>query len=373
MKILIAPDKFKGSLSAEEVCLAIGKGIRGANKDIETIFHPMADGGDGSIAVLSRHLKFEKHEVNTSDPLGRPIQVPYFTHGESAFVELATASGYALLKQQEMNPLITSTAGTGKLILDAISKGYKHIYLFLGGSSTNDAGIGIAAALGYHFLDRNEQPLKAIGQNLASIQYIKPGTLFNSQQIQITLLCDVSNPLYGPNGAAYVYAPQKGASAEDVKFLDDGLRHFSQVVKDQLGVDISELPGGGAAGGIGAGLSALLNADIQAGFPTLSKLTKLEEQIKAADLVISGEGRLDAQSLQGKVISGMAQLCKKHNKPFVVFTGKNDLSSEKAKVLNIRQIFSVMEQAKDLQDAMGNGRDYLVKMAKRLVVQGISR
>ncbi len=361
MKILLAPDKFKGSLSAKEVCQAIEKGLKKQGRAVEAIAHPMADGGDGSLEVLADYLDLKSQEVQTFDPLGREIPVQYFTSSNAAFIEVASASGLVLLKQKERNPLKTSTFGTGKMIADALSKGYQQVYLFLGGSATNDAGMGIAAALGCRFLDEQRNVLQPIGENLSHIKSIKLPS--NFENIKMTLLCDVTNPLFGKNGAAYVYAPQKGAKIEDLVYLDKGLRNFSRVVQQQLGMDVSILSGGGAAGGIGAGLTALFGAKMEKGFDVIAKLTGLERQVQQADWVFSGEGKLDAQSLQGKVIDGVARFCRRYRKPLTLLVGKNDLQKREMEILGAEHIFSISERAENMEDAMMNGARYLEEMA----------
>lgn len=365
MKILIAPDKFKGSLSARKVCEAIQSGLQQQNEKFEIISHPMADGGDGSLEVLTEYLDLKNHQVQTVDPLGRIMTAEYFTSSDAAFIEVASASGLVLLKEEERNPLKTSTLGTGRMIADALTKGYQQIYLFLGGSATNDAGLGIAAALGGQFLDKNGKILEPIGENLAFIKQITCYSKFDFEKIKMTLLCDVRNPLFGKNGAAYIYAPQKGATEEQVRYLDGGLQNFSQVLFQQTDIDISNLAGAGAAGGIGAGLTALFGAKLQKGFTTIAKLTHFEQRIQRADWVISGEGKLDAQSLQGKVIDGIAELCKKYQKPLALFVGKNDLNLHEMDTLKVKHIFSISEKANNLVDAMTNGAQYLEEMAKR--------
>ena len=366
MKILIAPDKFKGSLSAKAVCQAIEKGLKKGDNHIEVISHPMADGGDGSLEVLADYLDLKSQTVQALNPLSREISTQYFTSSNAAFIEVASASGLVLLEEKERNPLKTSTFGTGKMIADALSKGYQQIYLFLGGSATNDGGMGIAAALGCQFLDEEKRVLQSIGENLLQIKSIKISSNFDFENINMTLLCDVTNPLFGKNGAAHVYALQKGASIKQIEYLDKGLRNFSRVVLQQFGMDVSSLSGGGAAGGIGAGLMALFGAKMERGFEVMAKLTDLEKQIQQADWVISGEGKLDTQSLQGKVIDGVAKLCKKHQKPLALFVGKNDLPKQKAEVLGAKYIFSISEKAENLQDAMLNGARYLEEMAREI-------
>ncbi len=367
MTILIAPDKFKGSLSALEVCEAIERGLDERGKPVEVIFHPMADGGDGSLAALKSHLNLEAQNILTIDPLGRAIHAEYYASGNAAFIEVASASGLVLLKEKERNPLKTSTLGTGKMMVDAITKGYQHIYLFLGGSATNDAGMGIATALGYQFLDQTKNILEPVGENLNKVQFIEPSLLTDLQNVKMTLLCDVTNPLHGSDGAAYVYAKQKGADEAQIVYLDNGLKHFGNVLQKQTGIPVAQLSGSGAAGGIGAGLVALFGAKLKSGFDTIAALTGLEEQIRAADWVISGEGKLDRQSLQGKVVDGLAKLCKQHDKPLTLFVGKNELREQDIADLGIKQVYAILAAAKDMEDAMSNGATYLEKMAARFI------
>jgi glycerate kinase len=363
MKVLLCPDKFKGSLSAKQVCEAIGTGLKKSQPESETVFHPMADGGDGSLEILSAHLDLRPKPVLTTDPLNRPITATYFTSTDAAFIELASASGLVLLKNGERNPLITSSFGSGKMIADALANGFQKIYLFLGGSATNDAGMGIAAALGCQFLGKNGEMLEPTGGNLPKVKSITPSRLFDFKKTKITLLYDVTNPLHGRDGAAHVYARQKGASEEQVAYLDDGLRHFSQILFKETGVEVASLPGSGAAGGIAASLVALFGANLENGFATIAELTGLEKQIQLADWVISGEGKLDGQSFQGKVVDGVAALCRKHGKPLVLFVGKNELTATEVQQLGAKQFFSIYDHATGLEDAMQNGAEYLEEMA----------
>ncbi|MEO1260786.1 MAG: glycerate kinase [Bacteroidota bacterium] len=367
MRVLIAPDKFKGSLSALEVCHAIRNGLEKNRKKIETVFHPMADGGDGSLEILAGHLQLKAQKINTTDPLGRTLSANYFTSSNAAFIEVASASGLVLLNKEERNPLLTSTYGTGKMIADAIQRGFNNIYLFLGGSATNDAGMGIATALGCQFLDAEKKLLQPAGGNLSEVHFIKKEIHFDLKKISLTLLCDVTNPLHGPAGAAHVYARQKGASNEQIKLLDEGLNHFGKIIFQQTGMEVHNIPGSGAAGGIGAGLVALFGAELKSGFAAIAELTGLEEHIKSADWVISGEGKLDVQSLQGKVVDGIARLCKKYRKPLTLFVGKNDLAQSELDKISVKNVFSIAETANDLEDAMQNGAYYLEKLSHQLI------
>lgn len=362
MKVLIAPDKFKGSLSAEEVCLAISKGLKKYSKVFKIKKLPMADGGDGSLEVLSNHLHLEEHFVEVTDPLGRPIKSSYLSHDKTAYIELAKASGLTLLSNDERNPMYTSSEGTGALILNAIENGFDHVVLMLGGSSTNDAGIGIAHALGFRFLDRYNHVLKPLGENLFNIKSILKPRLNILKNLQLDILCDVKNKMFGPRGAAFTYAKQKGANESQMEFLDAGLKHFAKVVETELNISISEFEGGGAAGAISAGLTAMLGGHIIDGFGFMSKQLDLESSIQNSDFIISGEGQLDQSSFEGKVIEGILNLSKVFEKKLALFVGNNTLGNE---VLQngLFDVKSIMDVAIDQDDAMLNGAGYLEKLA----------
>lgn len=366
MKVLIATDKFKGSRTAEEVGEAIKKGILRSHPRAKIQLHPMADGGDGSIDILAKQLALQKITLDTVNAIGDPISSFYYCSADAAFIETASASGIAQLTPEHQNPMHTSTVGTGKIIEHAISKGLKNIYLFLGGSATNDAGTGIAQALGYQFLDKAGNPLSPVGKNLIHIdQIIAPvHNRFNS--LDFKLLCDVENPFFGIQGAAHVYAPQKGANVDEVKALDKGLQKFAILLKEFCGKDISLLKGSGAAGGIAGGLVALLDAKLESGFSTIASLSNLEEKVKAADWVISGEGKLDQQSLEGKVIDGIAGLCEKHQKPLSLVVGINALSDQEFKKLAVWEILSITSISKNLEDAISNADQHLQCLGSQL-------
>jgi glycerate 2-kinase len=362
--ILIAPDKFKGSLSAAEVAQAIARGIQQSYPLAHCILHPMADGGDGSLSILTDFLNGEIITVDSLDPLGRPIKASYLLVDKKAFIELAAASGIVLLEETERNPLLTSTRGTGLLMKDALTRGAEQLFLFAGGSATNEAGIGIAHGLGFRFLDQDHKELEPIGENLIRIAAIKAPKEFPS--FSLIVLSDVTNPLYGPNGAAQVYARQKGADADAIAWLENGLIHFANLVKGQFAISIETLEGGGCAGGVGAGCVALLGASIQNGFEALSQMTGLELRIQAADLVITGEGRMDTQSLQGKVVGSIAALCRMHQKRCMAVVGVNDLSEAKLEILGLDEVYAIMNVARDEQDAMANGAGYLEVLGREL-------
>ncbi len=323
----------------------------------------MADGGDGSLEILSGYFPFEKKVVEVDDPLGRKITAEYFTYNNIAFIELAKASGLVLLSPEERNPLFTSTTGTGQLIADAIQNGIKNIYLFLGGSSTNDAGMGIAHALGFRFKNKAGSILSPVGKNLLETDTIFNTGHFDFNKINITLLCDVENPLFGPQGAAFVYARQKGANDEEIMLLDRGLRNISKKIMNFSGMDPGGWKGSGAAGGIGACLVGLAGAKIVNGFETMSKLTGLEAKLKNADLVISGEGKLDASSFQGKVVGGLSRLCRQYEKPLILLVGQNDLPKETSIANGVHAVFSTLEKAGSEEVSLKEGPRLLEALA----------
>ncbi len=361
MKILLCPDKFKGSLTAQEVCDMLREGIHQSLPKTEVISHPIADGGDGSIRILYNRLNLHSKKIDTIDPLGRKIQAEYAYSDNTAFIELASASGLVLLNKTERNPLITSTRGTGYMIKDALENGFKKIYLFIGGSATNDAGIGLAQALGFNFMDQNGHQLDPVGMHLINIEKIENSSPFDFTSIEITVLCDVTNPMYGPEGAAYTYARQKGGSSETIKKLDDGLRHFNTILCKTIDRDISSIQGMGAAGAVGASLSGLLNAKLIGGFQLMSEITGLEEAIKSADVVITGEGKIDHTSYQGKVVGNVLSLCQKHHTPCGVVGGV---------VENANSSFlftqSIISKAIDIEESMHSPKKYLKKIGQEI-------
>ena len=365
MNILIACDKFKGSLDAQRVCNAIARGIRKSNPTAPITKMPIADGGDGTMHLLRDVLSLKVTTMDTLDPLNRPIRANYYTSDDTAFIELAEASGIARLDTSELNPLITHNTGTGLMIKDALDNGYSQIVLGIGGSCTTEAGLSIAHQLGYTFLDHEGSGIVPTGGNLRQIVTIVAPK--DKMTFDLTILRDVDNPLYGSNGAAHVYGPQKGANEQQVEHLDQGLQHIAQLIKSALDKDISTLKGGGAAGGIAAGLYGLCVAEIISGFDYLSNLFDLKTKIKAADLIITGEGRLDSQSLQGKVIGSIAQICTKYQKPLVAVVGSNQLTQSEISQSGITQIYTIMDRATDLDDAMMKTEQYLEDIGERVM------
>ncbi|MCI4670379.1 MAG: glycerate kinase, partial [Bacteroidia bacterium] len=342
MRILICPDKFKGSLTAEEVCTFLAEGIKISRPEVEVITCPLADGGDGSLEVISQYRSINKVSLSVQDPLGRAIKASYGLAGNTAFIELSSASGLVLLGENEKSPMVSSTFGTGQMILDALQKGCKEIYLFIGGSATNDGGIGIAAALGYDFYDFESKKVEPLGKNLSKIDRIESSRLaFDFDEIDVKVICDVDNPLAGPHGAAKVYAPQKGASEYEIQFLDEGLKKLSQKWLQYGMGDVASIPGAGAAGGVGGGAIAFMKGKLQSGTDTFIEISKLKDQMELADLIITGEGKLDQQTAQGKLISGVAKLATELGKDIIGICG--DAEAGIGELLGFRKVYTIME------------------------------
>ncbi|SKB54405.1 glycerate kinase [Dyadobacter psychrophilus] len=365
MNILVAPDKFRGSLEAIDVCRAIKAGILLAypNTNVTTI--PLADGGEGTAQILTQQARGETITVEVNDPLGRVIMASYGLSGDrqTAFVEMAAASGLALLAQEERNPLLTSTYGTGQLIKDALDKGVKQIILGIGGSATTDGGIGMAMALGYRFYNENHELLIAKGQSLNSIKHIDSKESDSRlRSVLVTVACDVTNPLFGPNGAAHIYGPQKGAGPAMVKVLDEGLENLSEVASAAFGKDIAGHPGAGAAGGLGAGCLWFLNAVLKDGVSIVIEQTRIAERIQNADLVITGEGKVDEQTLSGKVVKGLADFCAANRVPLAVVCGTLQITPEQVRDAGITYAVSVLNRPMDLDQAQAEAFE-LVKDA----------
>lgn len=369
MNILLAPDKFKGSLTAVEVATALAKGLASSYPKAHIRLHPMADGGDGSLAVLQAAAPMEVQWVRSEDPLGRPLFASYLTDATAAYIELVSTAGLLLLKPSERNPLSTSTRGVGLQIQDALARGKRSIYLFIGGSATNDGGMGIADALGFHFLDAAGERLKPNGGNLEKIARIQSAAIHpNISTTRFFMVCDVTNPLIGKQGAAAVYAAQKGADAAGIERLEQGLKQLADVLLQQGYPAIHQLAGAGAAGGVGGGLHALLGATLQPGFSSLAQITQLEEAMAWADCVISGEGKLDAQTAQGKVVAGIQALAVAQEVPLFVVCGAAE--AEAVAALGLEAVYTVRSRASSLEDAMENAAQYLVEIGRELRIGG---
>ena len=353
MNFLIAPDSFKGSLSAADVADSIKRAILNQNPEEQVVCAPMADGGEGLVDTIVNSCNGKIMEVEVKDPLMRDITAKFGLVGETAIVEMATASGIELIDDEELDPLVTTTYGTGQLIKAALDKGCRKIIIGLGGSATNDGGAGMASALGVRFLDKNKTEIGFGGGVLNRLAKIDMSGLDpRLQQCQIIGACDVVNTLTGKNGASRVYGPQKGASPFDIEKLDNNLEHYSTIIERDLKMAVRDIPGSGAAGGLGAGIMAFLNARLEKGFQIVNEMTGLEEKIIKADIVITGEGKIDNQSLSGKVVSGIGQLAQKHGKPLIVITGSIGDGAEKAYDHGVTAVFSIMDKPMSLTEAM---------------------
>lgn len=355
MKFVIAPDKYKDSLSGFEFCDAVEKGLKHVFQDAEIIKKPLADGGDGTIAIIGHYLNGNIQKVTVNDPLFRKIEASYLYNkaSETAFIEMAEASGLKLLDQKERNCKYTTTYGIGELVVDAIRKGASKIILGIGGSATCDAGMGMAHALGYDFLDTQGNVLSPIGANLIHIAHINDSRVVPElENITFLVACDVTNPLYGPNGSAHIYALQKGASKAEVLELDKGLRNYASIVNAFTNTDVQKIEGGGAAGGMGVGSSIFLKATLTSGIDLIKELASFEEAIQDADWIITGEGQIDHQTLSGKTILGVVHSAKQYNIPVAAFCGSVDLSILDQEKIGLTYVTSIIPRVSTLQQAL---------------------
>ena len=372
MKILIACDSFKDALNATDVCKSIERGLHLADPSVKTTIFPLADGGEGTFDILAEHLQLNKIKIEVNDSLFRPIIANYGLnnlnneqHTEGvAFIEMAQAAGLQLLKKEERNPLKTSTFGVGELIKEAIRNGAKKIILTIGGSATNDAGIGMAAALGVVFLDKNNNKLMPIGENLIKINKIITDDLIINSDIKFDIMCDVKNPLFGLNGAAHIYAKQKGATTKEIELLDAGLKHFADKMSAFNGDPFTE--GAGAAGGLGFGGLCFLNAELKSGIDVILDVTNFNKQLINNDLIITGEGKLDAQTAEGKLILGIIKRAKKANIPVIALCGILDMTPQYITELGLLAAFSINEKPLNLEKALANTASNLEKTAFKI-------
>lgn len=370
MKIVIAPDSFKGSLTAKEAAESIENGIKKVLPDAETIKVPMADGGEGTVQSLVDCTKGELINIKVRDPLYRLIDSYYgiLGDGKTAVIEMAAASGLPLLTDAERDPMKTTTYGTGQLIKDALQRGCSEIIIGLGGSATNDGGTGMLQALGAKFTDVHGYEVGFGGENLSKIKHIDLTKIDKRiKQCRFTAACDVENPLYGESGAAYVFAQQKGASEQEIGILDSNLKYYAGIIKEVLGISVDTVKGAGAAGGLGAAVMAFLNADIKKGIDIVVDLTSLEDKLKDADLVITGEGMIDFQTAFGKTPFGVAQTAKKYNIPVIALAGGlgKNISSLYSK--GIDSIFSIVNKPMSLQDSMLNSKELISDTIERVI------
>lgn len=363
MRILIGPDSFKDSVSANEFC-EIAKTLINENwPEDEVVYLPLADGGEGTVDALVKGQKGEYIECLVTDPLGKKINASYglIDNSKVAVIEMAAASGLPLVPIELRDPLKTTTYGTGELILDALSKGVKKVIVGIGGSATNDAGLGMLQALGFQCLNAKGEEVVFGGNGLVELKRIvKPmdkNGEYKYKNIDFQVACDVTSPLYGPLGAAYIYGPQKGATDEDVQFLDLGLRNFAKVVSESLNVDVHTLSGGGAAGGLGACLYGALNATLEAGFEIIKKQVGLISVLESGiDLIITAEGQMNHQSLNGKLPVELAKLGSKYGAKTIAIVGARELEIEELREFGIIGVFPIGNKPMTLSQSMENGK-----------------
>lgn len=355
MNILIAMDSFKGSLSSAEAGEAAAAGIRAVNPDAEINVVPLADGGEGTVEALVQATGGETVRTQVTGPLGEPVDAKYgiLGDGKTAVIEIAEACGLPLVPEDMRDPMKATSHGVGELIRDAVRRGADKLIIGLGGSATNDAGVGMLQALGYRFLDGSGEDVPRGGAALRAIRSIDgTGALPELKRLRIRVACDVNNPLYGERGAAYIYGPQKGATPNMVEELDKGLRNFAEVVHQQYKLDLQQISGAGAAGGLGAAFAGILNADLESGIGLILDTIRLEEKLKDADVVITGEGRMDAQSSMGKAAMGVAGLAKEHGKPVIALAGSVSKEAAELNRMGITAYFSIMQEVVSLEEAM---------------------
>ena len=379
MKIVIAPDSFKESLTALEVAEAIEAGLKKVLPDAEYVKVPMADGGEGTVQSLVDATEGRLISAEVCAPLGNKVKAEFGLSGDgrTAIIEMAAASGMHLVPPEARNPLRTTSYGTGELICAALDEGVEKIIVGIGGSATNDGGAGMLQALGALLLDAHHQPIGAGGgclQDLAAIDL--SGLDKRLAGVEIVVACDVDNPLCGEKGASAVFGPQKGATPEMVQALDSGLLHFAAIAARDLGLDIQSPAGAGAAGGMGGGVLLLPDARLQAGVQIVMEAVKLAEKVQDADLVITGEGRMDAQSVHGKTPIGVAHTAKAFGKPVIAIVGCLREDYEVVYAQGIDAVFPIIRQLGSLEEILQHGRDNLVSAAQnvaRIYQMGISR
>lgn len=369
-KIIIAPDSFKESMTAKEAAEAIASGFKSvyqSTAELEVI--PMADGGEGTTVSLADALHGKIHYRTVTGPLDNPVRAAYAISGDgtAAIIETAEASGLERIAPEKRNPLLTTTYGTGELIKAALDHGVSKIILGIGGSATNDGGSGLLEALGAVFYHKNGELLKWGGGNLIHLHDVDISNLDKRlQDVEIMVACDVDNQLLGPDGASAVFGPQKGATPQMVELLDQALSNYHDVIEKVLHKSVKNIAGSGAAGGLGAGLLAFLDATLQRGVDIILTETRFHERSAGADLVITGEGKIDGQTIYGKTPIGVAKAAKQHNTPVIALCGTLGENYEKVFEYGIDAAFSIVPTPCDLEDALQHGRVYLEDLAKNI-------
>lgn len=367
MRILLIPDSFKDSMSATTIIKQLSSGFAAIDSSIEIETRIASDGGEGFLSFIERYIDVDVITIPTVDPLGRDIEATYaFAKAhKTAYIELAKASGLELVSMEERNPLHTSTYGTGLQIKDAIERGAKKIFVGLGGSATNDGGTGMASAIGYKFLDNQKKEIHPTGKALERLETIVLPHDINLPKI--FAINDVDNPLIGTQGASHIYAKQKGATPEAITLLEASMKRLVKCSSD-IGTDNSLLPGAGAAGGSGFGLTTFFNADFISGVSFLTEISGVESLMKAGklDFIITGEGSIDSQTMSGKLVKGITQKAKENKIPVYAICGINQLTLRETKQMGIKQVFSILEMAQSKEDSFINAPVYIKELSKKL-------
>ena len=369
MKIVIAPDSYKESLSASEVAQAIEKGFREIFPDAQYVSVPVADGGEGTVEAMIAATKGTQLTARVTGPLGEPVDARWGISGDgkTAFIEMAAASGLALVPPALRNPLVTTSRGTGELILHALEQGARNIIIGIGGSATNDGGAGMVQALGAKLCDANGSDIGNGGGSLTSLNSIDISALDpRLKACTIRVACDVTNPLTGNSGASRIFGPQKGATEAMILELDRNLDHFADVIKQSLRIDVKQVPGSGAAGGMGAALMAFLGAELRSGIEIVTQALNLEEHIHDCTLVVTGEGRIDSQSIHGKVPVGVAQVAKKYHKPVIGIAGSLTRDVGVVHQHGIDAVFSVLTSIVTLEEAFRGAFDNIYRASRNI-------
>jgi glycerate kinase len=370
-RVLLAPDKFKGSLPAAAVADAVSRGLRRGLPDLEVVSLPIADGGDGTVAAALA-AGFDPVEVTATGPTGEPVRTTYARRGHVAVIEMADVSGLARLPGGSPAPLTATSRGTGEVVAAAIEAGCRHVVLGIGGSASTDAGAGLAQALGARILDRDGRDVGPGGGALAEVASIDPAPLRSrTAGVRFTVACDVDNPLTGPSGAAAVYGPQKGGSPQDVELLDAALGRFADVVAPTADGDRRDVAGAGAAGGVGFAALALLGADLRPGIDLVLELVGFDEHLDGVDLVVTGEGSLDRQTLHGKAVAGVAARAAQREIPVVAVCGQNSLDPAELTGAGVRAAYALTEHA-DLATSLADPAPLLEIVGRRIAVEHLA-
>ncbi|BCJ88046.1 glycerate kinase [Effusibacillus dendaii] len=370
MKIVLAPDSFKGSLTAKEVCDAMEEGIRRVIPAADIVKIPMADGGEGTVQSLVDTTGGQILTEVVTGPIGQKVTAKYgiLGDGQTAVIEMAEASGLYLVPADKRNPLLTSTYGTGELIRAALDRGCRKFILGIGGSATNDGGAGMAQALGVRFIDSNNQELPFGGGSLDKLERLDLSAVDSRlAECSFTVACDVDNPLTGPQGASHIFGPQKGATPEMIRLLDANLSHYAAVVEKQLNRSIQNLPGAGAAGGLGFAMVAFLNAVLKRGIDIVIEATDLPRQVMGADLVLSGEGQCDGQTVRGKTPFGVAKTAQTAGVPVILIAGSIGQGVEELYSHGVCSVFSIVDRPMSLQEAMERAVELIANTVERVM------